>query len=818
MSVRERVPASGADSVDLSATLELLASLTQYAEAGAVQPHTLAQAAQHALEQHGDHIEVLIAVAKLHLATEQRDAATRVLGRAARLFPGDARIEQLRVEGGLDTIRPGPVSVLGATPMSGSRDADEATYDTSVRRRAGFLDDDPDSSRTPVSLRSRPDPSAQRARPVTVDVREPSFQAPQPVPARDVRQSVPGDVRQSVPGDVRQSVPGDVRRPSPRPAEPLPRPTVKMARVAATPERQRWGKAEGREPLSSRSPFDSRPDLDSRPDREPASESPRSIRSVQRNVSFREPAQTPTPPLARPGRDPRSGRAATGNLKLLDPTDDRKQLDRYELIGEIASGGMASVFLARLAGVAGFQRFYAIKRLHPHLADEQEFIDMFLDEARLAAGIHHPNVVPILEVGTSDAGYYLVMDYIEGDTLSGVISRAGAYGPLPRPVALRIVLDALHGLHAAHELTDPDGNLVDLVHRDCSPQNILVGVDGSSRITDFGVARASSRLTNTATTTVKGKLAYLSPEQATGRALDRRSDLFGMGVILWEVLAGRRLFRAESEGATLSRILVEPMPSLADHAPDIPSNVADVVMIALSRNPADRFTTATDMADALEHAVREVETPDLFIASPRDVSGYMRELFGPDISARRDTIRAWVVASGEAADGPRSQGSHRGGAGSPAPSNVRGRLPSVPDSGPESDAPVDSEVPSTKKEASILRAEEEASAASMKAAPAPAVKADATPAKAPAPAGKADATPAKAPAPAGKADLGAPPDPPAASQRTAAPTDPTAPDAPSPLRDQRLQATGKRPPVALIALTLLLVLAALAVLAARSLG
>src|SRR5689334_19182279 len=178
---------------------------------------------------------------------------------------------------------------------------------------------------------------------------------------------------------------------------------------------------------------------------------------------------------------------------------------------------MATVFLARLGGVGGFQRFVAIKRLHPHLATEEEFVEMFLDEARLAAGIHHPHVVPILEVGTSDAGYYLVMEYIEGDTLARLMARAAtSNSPVPRPILIRIVLDSLAGLHAAHELTDASGELVGLVHRDVSPQNLLVGLDGSSRITDFGVARANSRLTSTGAGTMKGKLAYMAPEQTDG--------------------------------------------------------------------------------------------------------------------------------------------------------------------------------------------------------------------------------------------------------------------------------------------------------------
>jgi serine/threonine-protein kinase len=706
----------------VSATLELLASLTQYAEAGAVQPAMLQQAAVHALEQHGDHVEVLLAVGKLYLASGDRNEAGRILGRASRVAPDDRRLAQLLVDAGIESPRRVPTTPRTGAPLPGSgpRSVQEERRAAQEERRAAQEERRPLSSEelTPSSTReiraSDPprDSTLRSLRSLAIELEE-------------------GD--ETV--EKRRAKVTEAPPPTPRssPADgPLLRPTVRMARVPASPDRSRWGKSEGREP------FDSRPDRET-----PSSEAPRTSSEGPRSVRSRGDVVTPGPASIRfasrdaqqptPARGvmptPRSSRAATGNLKLLDPNDERRHLDRYELIGEIASGGMASVYLARLAGVAGFQRFFAVKRLHPHLADEQEFIDMFLDEARLAAGIHHPNVVPILEVGTTDAGYYLVMDYIEGDTLSGVMNRGITSGGIPRPVALRIVLDALHGLHAAHELTDGDDNPLDLVHRDCSPQNILVGIDGSSRITDFGVARASSRLSTTRSATVKGKLAYLSPEQATGRSLDRRSDLFGMGVILWEVLAGRRLFRADTDGATLSRILVEPIPSLLDYVDDLPENVAAAVAIALARDPHDRYNDAAEMADAIEHAVREAQNPDLFVASPREVAAYMRELFGADIHARREAIRAWSAQSdGSAISGPRSQGARRSLASPEPPSSQHSgerAVASSRDSEPVSSggAPVSSggDVPSSKTEpsaSSVIDRPAPSAAESKPAAPA----------------------------------------------------------------------------------------------------
>ncbi|MBM4362607.1 MAG: serine/threonine protein kinase, partial [Deltaproteobacteria bacterium] len=291
--------------------------------------------------------------------------------------------------------------------------------------------------------------------------------------------------------------------------------------------------------------------------------------------------------------------------KLLDVGHDGPQrIDRYDLVAEIASGGMATVFLGNLSGMGGFRRLVAIKRLHPHLAKEREFVEMLLDEARLAAGIHHPNVVPILEVGASERGYYLVMEYIEGDTLARLLARSASSGErLPAPIGVRVIVDMLCGLHAAHELRDEQGEPTGLVHRDVSPQNILVGVDGNTRITDFGVARAASRLSATRAGQLKGKIAYMAPEQAVGDPnVDRRADVFSSGIVLWEVLAGRRLFKAENEAATLSRVMSEPIPDICAVNPEIDRTVGDVVMRSLSRDIDERYQTCQELADDLERA------------------------------------------------------------------------------------------------------------------------------------------------------------------------------------------------------------------------
>lgn len=393
--------------------------------------------------------------------------------------------------------------------------------------------------------------------------------------------------------------------------------------------------------------------------------------------------------------------SAVGRLSLL-PEGDKQLLDgRYQLIGEIASGGMASVFLARRAGVGGFQRLVAIKRLHPHLAKEQEFIDMFLDEARIAASIHHQNVVPILEIGASDTGYYLVMEYIEGVTLAKLMTHAAVVGdPLPPPVLLRTVVDALGGLHAAHELSDDTGEALNVVHRDCSPQNLLIGLDGCTRITDFGIARARARLHTTREGAMKGKLAYMAPEQTQGDEFDRRADIFSVGVVLWEMLSQRRLFKGKTEAQTLKRLLHDKVPSITKYAPETPKPLDEVCLKALSRNPAERYRTAAEMADAIEEAAKG----NIGVATHRTVEALMKDRYGADADEQRDAVRTWLQATPTTV-GPRGPTTDHGWAGRER-SAVETRPP--PQSGTQlpatkregSDRPGPGPVPSTVREGS----------------------------------------------------------------------------------------------------------------------
>jgi serine/threonine protein kinase len=323
--------------------------------------------------------------------------------------------------------------------------------------------------------------------------------------------------------------------------------------------------------------------------------------------------------------------------------DAVEKLDRFELIAELASGGMATVYLARLLGLGGVARLFAIKRLHPHLAKDREFVDMFIDEARLAARIRHPNVVPIHEIGITERGYYLVMDYVEGDTAARLFARAAQDNAKIAPgVGIRIVLDTLAGLHAAHELQDDNGKPLEIVHRDVSPQNVLVGVDGVARITDFGVARAASRLSVTRTGQLKGKLAYMAPEQARSKAnVDRRADVFAMGIVLWETLAQRRLFKGDSEAETLNRVLYEEIPTLRSAVPTIPAALDAIAMKALTRDADKRFASCAEMADALEKAATSLKA----LATQKDVATCVNEVMATELEQQRDAVRVWMARS-----------------------------------------------------------------------------------------------------------------------------------------------------------------------------
>jgi eukaryotic-like serine/threonine-protein kinase len=275
-----------------------------------------------------------------------------------------------------------------------------------------------------------------------------------------------------------------------------------------------------------------------------------------------------------------------------------RRVGRYVMYDVIASGGMGSVHIGRLLGLAGFSRTVAIKRMHPHLAAEPQFVTMFLDEARLAARVVHPNVVAMLDVVAEEGEVLLVMEYVRGASLAKLRSRS-----MPLEVASAILVGVLDGLHAAHGAADADGRPLSIVHRDVSPQNVLVGADGVPRVLDFGIAKALGRLHTTREGDVKGKAGYMSPEQICSQPVDHRSDIFAAGVVLWELVAGARLFDSDSPLASMMRIVDETPPPLEDVRPDVPAGLAAVVARALARAPSERFATALEMSQAISRAV-----------------------------------------------------------------------------------------------------------------------------------------------------------------------------------------------------------------------
>jgi eukaryotic-like serine/threonine-protein kinase len=324
------------------------------------------------------------------------------------------------------------------------------------------------------------------------------------------------------------------------------------------------------------------------------------------------------------------------------PSSPPRVLGRYALYDKIASGGMATVHLGRLLGPVGFARTVAIKRLHPQFAADPEFVSMFLDEARLVARISHPNVVPTLDVVQLEGELFIVMEYVRGESLLRLIQAALGKGlVLPARTVATLIVGALHGLHAAHEAKDELGQPLGIVHRDVSPQNILVGVDGVPRVLDFGVAKAAGRLQTTREGQLKGKLGYMAPEQIGGQ-VSRASDVYAASVVLWEALTGRRLFAGDNEGHVMRQVLAGNTVPPSAHVPGLPAALDVVTMRGLSVDPKDRYATAHDMAIALEEAVP--------LVSASKIGAWVEEVAKETLDLRK--VRISVIESDSALRAP----------------------------------------------------------------------------------------------------------------------------------------------------------------------
>lgn len=314
-----------------------------------------------------------------------------------------------------------------------------------------------------------------------------------------------------------------------------------------------------------------------------------------------------------------------------------QRIGRYEVVQRLGHGGMATVYLGRATGSAGFERVVAIKVIHQHLAAEPEFVGMFLDEAKIAARIHSPHVAGILDLGEDSGFYFMVLEYIDGETLSALLRQLRpADERLPLAVALQVLADACEGLVAVHGLRDPDGRPYGLVHRDMSPQNLMVNFDGWTKIVDFGLVKATGLRNSNHTGHLRGKLAYMAPEQARGKPLSAGTDLFALGVIFWEMLTGRRLFAGEGDAETLENVMRCEVPPLREFRPDLPPGVEALLRRALAPTPEERYASAEAMLADIRALLRECGDT----SEPRRALGaIMRHHFAEQAKYRMAAIR-----------------------------------------------------------------------------------------------------------------------------------------------------------------------------------
>ncbi|MBL0213321.1 MAG: serine/threonine protein kinase [Myxococcales bacterium] len=318
--------------------------------------------------------------------------------------------------------------------------------------------------------------------------------------------------------------------------------------------------------------------------------------------------------------------------------------NRYEVLAKLASGGMAEIFLARTKSSAGVERYVVLKRVHKHRATDIKFVHMFLDEARLAAQLQHPNIAQVFDTGKFGDTYFFTMEYVHGETVRELLHRSYEQGqPIPLGCVLTIIAGAAAALQHAHDRLAHDGTPLGIVHRDVSPSNLMVSFEGHVKIVDFGVAKAAHRSVETQSGTVKGKMGYMAPEQCRGGEVDRRCDLFSLGIVFWEMLVGQRLFKRATDFESMEAIIEEPTPPPSSVRPEIPPAIDAIVLKLLEKSPSARYQSADDLLEALEAAA----TSTALGLSVAMVRRYIRELFGnpaePWVELRRGAQREEAV-------------------------------------------------------------------------------------------------------------------------------------------------------------------------------
>src|SRR5258708_360366 len=317
------------------------------------------------------------------------------------------------------------------------------------------------------------------------------------------------------------------------------------------------------------------------------------------------------------------------------------ELGKYRLIAKLARGGMGDVYLAVAQGPGGFHKLLAVKEMRPEFVNDERYVAMFLEEARLAARLHHPNVVQTNEVGTDCGRHYMTMEYLDGRSLYRIVKQLGKrQGGLPLGPHLRVIAEALLGLHYAHELRGFDGDPLEIVHRDVSPLNVFVTFDGQAKILDFGIAKSVESSQETQAGILKGRLAYMAPEQACASPVDRRADIYAAGVMIWEALAGRRLWPGMGDLEIYSRVIGEGAPALLSVCPSAPRELAAVCDRAMARRPEDRYPTAAALHEDLDRFIRRRDDA----VSIRELGAVVGAAFEEDRHQMSSTIEEALIA------------------------------------------------------------------------------------------------------------------------------------------------------------------------------
>jgi len=317
-----------------------------------------------------------------------------------------------------------------------------------------------------------------------------------------------------------------------------------------------------------------------------------------------------------------------------------ERLGRYDLVFKLASGGMADVYLARDDSAPSASQVVALKRVHRHLVGRPGYREMFLDEARIAFQIAHPNVCPVLDFGESQGEYYLTMEYLVGESLARLMNRAARRPEPPRtaPAAGRLartIADVCRGLHAAHNVKSSSGSLLELVHCDVTPRNLFLKYDGTAQILDFGIATARMELHSKQSSELRGNVAYMAPEQLVGGRIDRRVDIWSLGVTFWEMLTMRRLFRRDTPAATAQSVVYDEILPPSQLRPQLPDGLDEIVLKALQRDPAHRWQTA----DEMEFAIRRVLDAQPVVVGPADLAEWMASVFPFEEARKRQLIK-----------------------------------------------------------------------------------------------------------------------------------------------------------------------------------